>query len=328
MPAAGKQAGRFVEMDESELDDGDVLIRVGYSSVNHRDARVASGVEAIRRYPCVAGSDLAGWVVRSAAPRFRPGMAVLATGYELGSRHHGGYAEYALVPGGWVFPVPEGMGCRDAMAIGSAGLAAAMAITRMEENGLRPERGPVLVSGASGGVGSLAVDMLAGRGYEVVALTGKPGQAEYLGMLGAARVLLRSEIELSVTSGLDKGVWAGAVDVLGGDVLAWMLAGIKPGGVVASLGNCESSALQAGVLPFASRGICLIGVDTVYAGFRAREVAWGRLASDLRPRHLDHIVREIAFEALPGTFGDFMNACARGRTIVRIAGQGGVKEET
>ncbi len=308
-------------MDETGLDEGDVLIRVAYSCVNHRDALVASGRQPLRSYPRVPGSDLAGWVVRSAAPRFVPGMAVMATGYELGSRHHGGYADYALVPGGWVFQVPEGLDCRDAMTIGSAGLAAAMAITRMEENGLRPERGPVLVSGASGGVGSLAIDMLAGRGYEVVALTAKADQQDLLRELGAARVILRKDAELSVTSGLDKGVWAGAVDVLGGEVLAWMLAGIKPGGVLASVGACESAAVQASVLPFASRGICLVGVDTVYAGFGVREKAWRRIGSDLRPRHLDRIVREVAFDALPGTFEDFMNACARGRTVVRLAGQ-------
>lgn len=316
--AADAPCGRFVEMDEGQLDEGDVLIRVEYSCINHRDALIGHGLLPVRREACVAGSDLAGIVISSAAPRFRPGMAVMATGYELGMRHHGGYAERALLPGGWVFPVPEGMDCRDVMTIGSAGLAAAMAVTRMEENGLRPERGPVLVSGASGGVGSLVIDMLAGRGYEVVALTGKPDQVAWLESLGAARVMLRSQTELNVGCGLHKGVWAGAVDVLGGEVLAWMLASIKPGGVLASLGACESDAMQVSVLPFASRGICQIGVDTVYAGFGAREKAWGRIATDLRPRHLNRIMREVPFEALPDCFGNFMNATARGRTVVRL----------
>lgn len=316
--------GRFVDMDETALDHGDVLIRVGYSSVNYKDALAATGRRrVVRRLPCVGGIDLSGTVVSSAAPRFAPGMVVMATGYELGVAHHGGYAEYALLPGGWVFPVPASLGPRDAMAIGTAGLTAAMAITRLEESGLRPERGPVLVSGASGGVGSLAIDMLAGRGYEVFALTGKPQQQEYLLGLGASRVMLRPEIEPSGSGALEKGLWAGAIDVLGGTVLAWMLAGTKPGGAVASIGDCEASSLEVGLLPFIMRGVSLIGVDSVYAGFSVREKAWVRLANDLRPRHLERIARVIGFDDLPGAFEDLIEARICGRTVVRIAAQGG-----
>ena len=311
--------GRFVEMDETALDHGDVLISVEYSSVNYKDALAATGRRrVVRRLPCVGGIDLAGTVIRSAAPRFVQGMAVMATGYELGVAHHGGYSEYALVPGGWVFPVPGRLNACDVMAIGSAGLAAAMAITRLEENGLRPERGPVLVSGASGGVGSLAIDMLAGRGYEVVALTGKAEHQEYLLGLGATRVILREDIELSSSTALDKGLWAGALDVLGGATLGWILSSAKPGGMIACIGDGEGVELKVGMLPFVMRGVSLIGIDSVYAGFSAREKAWTRLAGDLRPRHLARIARVIAFDDLPDAFEDLIEARTRGRTVVRI----------
>lgn len=319
--------GRFVELDETRLDAGDVLIRVEYSSVNYKDALAATGKgRVVRRFPCVGGIDLAGTVLRSAAPRFAPGDKVIASGYELGVGHHGGYAEYALLPGGWVLPLPAGLSLQEAMAIGTAGLTAALAISRMEENGLKPERGPVIVSGASGGVGSLAIDMLAGRGYEVVALTAKPEQAEYLRSLGAARVMLRSELGREAQQSLDKGLWAGAIDTLGGAVLGWLLASCKPAGLVASIGQAADSALQTSVLPFVLRGVSLLGIDSVYAGFSVREKAWSRLATDLRPRHLALISRTIAFEALPQAFAALMEARATGRTVVRIGRQDAEKE--
>lgn len=314
-------------MDQTELDHGDVLIRVEYSAVNRRDAVAAtSSFGMLRQAPCVAGSDLAGRVVRSAAPRFVPGMKVLATGYELGTRHHGGYAEYALLPGGWVLPVPDGLDCLEAMAIGTTGLAAAMAITRMEECGLRPERGPVIISGASGGLGSLAIDMLAGRGYEVVALTSRPERSDYLLALGAERVLARTDFE---TGGdlLAKAVWAGAIDVLGGAVLGRMLAATKPSGVVASLGVVEDASLQGSALAFAQRGVSVVGIDSRHAGFGVREKVWARLAGDLKPRHLDLLMRVLAFGELPQAFADIIEARSRGRTVVRVAQQGDSGEQ-
>lgn len=316
-------------MDQTELDHGDVLIRVEYAAVNRRDALAATDRSgALRQPPCVAGSDLAGRVVRSAAPRFRPGMQVLATGYELGSRHHGGYAEYALLPGGWVLPVPEGLDCLAAMAIGTTGLAAAMAITRMEECGLRPERGPVMVSGASGGLGSLAIDMLAGRGYEVVALTSRAGQEDYLAALGARRVIARKAFDAAAGEGLAKAVWAGAIDVLGGAVLGRILAATKPSGVVASLGVLEDAELRCNALAFAQRGVSLLGIDSRHAGFGARERAWARLAGDLKPRHLDLLTRVLAFGDLPQAFADIIETRSRGRTVVRVSTQLDSGEET
>lgn len=314
------QPGRFVAMRETDLDAGDVLIRVHFSSVNYKDALAATGKgRIVRRFPCVGGVDLAGVVVSSAAPRFRPGDAVIATSYDLGVAHHGGYAEYALVPGGWVLPLPTGISLCESMALGTAGLTAAMAICRMEDNGLKPESGPVVVTGASGGVGSLAVDMLAGRGYAVTALTAKAEQADRLKSLGAREVMLRSELDLRDARPLGKGLWAGAVDNLGGPTLAWILSTCKPAGVVAGIGLAESTDLKTTVMPFVLRGVSLLGIDSAYAGFAVRERAWGRLAGDLRPRHLAQSVRIVEFDEIPAVFDELIAGRARGRTVVRIA---------
>ncbi|HEX5126162.1 MAG TPA: oxidoreductase [Rhodocyclaceae bacterium] len=318
--SAGQQRIKsgFTTLSQDQLDAGDVLIRVAYSSVNYKDALAASGKgNVVRRFPCVGGIDLAGTVMQSAAPRFRSGDAVIATSYDLGVAHHGGYAECALVPGGWVLPLPNGMSLRNAMALGTAGLTAAMAICRMEDNGLKPENGPVLVTGATGGVGSLAIDMLSARGYEVVALTGKAGQADWLRSLGATRVMLREELPAAIKP-LDKGLWAGAVDSVGGDVLAWIVSTTKPTGAIASIGLAGGTALNATVMPFILRGVSLLGIDSGYAGFALRERAWSRLATDLRPRHLEALTREVGFEELPEVFGQLLSGQAHGRTVVRI----------
>ncbi|WP_374400325.1 oxidoreductase [Niveibacterium sp.] len=310
----------FRTLSEDGLDKGDVLIRVAYSSINYKDALAATGKgRIIRRFPCVGGIDLAGVVERSAAPRFKPGDKVIATSYDIGVAHHGGYAEYALVPGGWVLPLPAGMDLRQAMALGTAGFTAALGVQRMEDNGLKPENGAVIVTGATGGVGSLAVDMLAGRGYEVVALTGKAEQADWLKSIGAARVMLRSELDLANIKPLDKGLWAGAVDNLGGDVLAWIASTMKPWGTIASIGLAASTDLNTTVMPFILRGASLLGIDSGYAPAAIREHVWARLATDLRPRHLDALTREVAFDALPTEFDRFIAGQAHGRVVVRIA---------
>ena len=310
----------FRTLSEDGLDKGDVLIRVAYSSINYKDALAATGKgRIIRRFPCVGGIDLAGIVERSAAPRFKPGDKVIATSYDIGVAHHGGYAEYALVPGGWVLPLPAGMDLRQAMALGTAGFTAALGVQRMEDNGLKPENGAVIVTGATGGVGSLAIDMLAGRGYEVVALTGKAEQADWLKSIGAARVMLRSELDLANIKPLDKGLWAGAVDNLGGDVLAWIASTMKPWGTIASIGLAASTDLNTTVMPFILRGASLLGIDSGYAPAAIREHVWARLATDLRPRHLDAVTREVAFDALPTEFDRFIAGQAHGRVVVRIA---------
>ncbi|MCL2345682.1 MAG: oxidoreductase [Desulfobulbus sp.] len=317
----GKVGSGFVEMDESQLDAGEVTIRVAYSSVNYKDALAATGQgKIIRRFPCVGGIDLAGTVIASADARFVPGDLVIATSFDIGVAHHGGYAEMARVPADWVVPLPPGLTLFEAMALGTAGFTAALGIVRMEENGLRPGKGPVIVTGATGGVGSLAVDMLAQRGYHVVALTGKEAEADYLRGLGAAEVMLRQNLDLSKIRPLDRGRWAGAVDNLGGDVLAWIASTMEQGGAIASIGLAASMALNTTVAPFILRGVSLLGVDSGYIREPYRRGVWQRLAGDLRPPHLAAMTRRIAFADLPATFAEFIGGKAKGRVVVDVAG--------
>ena len=317
----GKVSSGFVRMDESQLDAGTVTIKVAYSSINYKDALAATGAgKIIRRFPCVGGIDLSGTVIESADARFRPGDQVIATSFDIGVAHHGGYAEIARVPGDWVVPLPEGLSLYDAMVLGTAGFTAALGIVRMEENGLRPSKGPVIVTGATGGVGSLAVDMLARIGYHVVALTGKESEADYLRGLGAAEVLLRQNLDLSKIRPLDRARWAGAVDNLGGDVLAWIASTMEQGGTIASIGLAASMSLNTTVAPFILRGVSLLGVDSGYICEPYRSGVWQRLASDLRPPHLSAMSRRIPFDDLPATFGEYIAGRAKGRVVVEVAG--------
>lgn len=304
------------------LDPGEVLIRVAYSSINFKDALAATGKgKIIRRFPCIGGIDLSGTVLESSDPRFRPGDKVIATSYDIGVSHHGGYAEYARIPAGWVIPLPQGLDLFEAMALGTAGFTAALGIQRMEDNGLEPEKGPVVVSGATGGVGGFAIQMLAGRGYRVTALTGKAQESGYLQELGADEILLRDSIDFAATRPLEKSRWAGAVDNVGGPILHWMLATMKQAGTVASIGNAASPKLETTVFPFILRGVSLLGVDSGYIGFPTRGIVWQRLATDLKPKKLREITRVITLDELPGTFDDFIAGRAKGRTVVRIGGE-------
>lgn len=306
-------------MSADQLDAGEVTIRVHYSSINYKDALAATGAgKIIRRFPCVGGIDLCGEVVDSADARFKPGDKVIATSFDIGVAHHGGYAEYARVPAGWVVPLPVGLDLFEAMALGTAGFTAALGIVRMEDNGLAPANGPVVVTGATGGVGALAIDMLAQLGYHVVALTGKEAEADYLKMLGAAEILLRSSIDFDKVRPLEAARWAGAVDNVGGQILHWVLATMKQAGTVASIGNAASFNIDTTVFPLILRGVSLLGVDSGYMGFPTRQRVWDRLATDLKPRHLAAITRTIEFDALPGAFDDFIHGRVKGRTVVRI----------
>lgn len=317
----GKVESGFVRMDAGRLDAGEVTIRVAYSSVNYKDALAATGAgRIIRRFPCIGGIDLSGTVVDSADPRFKPGDPVIATSFDIGVAHHGGYAEYARVPAAWVVPLPAGLSLYDAMALGTAGFTAALGIVRMEENGLRPDKGPVIVTGATGGVGSLAVDMLARLHYHVVALTGKESEADYLRGLGAAEVMLRDGLDLTRIRPLDSARWAGAVDNLGGDILAWIASTMMQGGTIASIGLAASMKLNTTVAPFILRGVSLLGVDSGYIGEPYRSGVWQRLAGDLRPPHLESMSRRIAFDELPGIFDEYIAGRAKGRVVVEIAG--------
>ncbi len=318
----GVVAHHFTMMSPDRLDVGDVLIKVAYSSINYKDALAATGAgKIIRRFPCVGGIDLCGIVVESGDKRFPPGLKVIATSFDIGVAHHGGYAEFARVPADWVVPLPANMSLFESMALGTAGFTAALGIVRMEENGLHPDKGPVIVTGATGGVGSLAVDMLSAKGYRVTALTGKAVEADYLRMLGADEIMLRDSIDLDKFRPLERARWAGAVDNLGGQYLAWLASGMMQGGTIASIGLAAGMAVNTTVAPFILRGVSLLGVDSGYIREPYRSGVWDRLASDLRPPHLADMTRSIAFDDLPSAFDAFINGRAKGRVVVEIAGE-------
>lgn len=316
----GKIAGGFVPFEEAQLDAGTVTVRVAWSSVNYKDALAATGAgRIVRRFPCIGGIDLAGTVIASEDARFAVGDEVLATGYDLGVAHHGGYAEQARLPADWLVRLPSGLSLREAMAFGTAGFTAALAVVRMETNGLRPANGPVIVSGATGGVGSMAIGMLARLGYHVVALTGKAQESDYLKQIGASEIMLRQSLNLAKIKPLDRATWAGAVDNLGGDVLAWLASTLREGGTLASVGLAAGHTLNTTVMPFILRGVSLLGIDSVNCPMPQRLEIWRRFAGDMRPAQLESITRQIAFDALPGVFDDFLKGRVRGRTVVAIA---------
>ena len=317
----GKALGHLRPLTLDALDPGEVTIRVHYSSINYKDALAATGAgKIIRRFPCVGGIDLAGEVVHSDDARFKVGDAVIATSFDIGVSHHGGYAEVARIPARWVVALPDGLSLFDSMALGTAGFTAALGIVRMEENGLAPDKGPVVVTGATGGVGGLAIDMLAQLGYHVVALTGKEHEQDYLRGLGAAEVRITSGIDLQKVRPMEGGLWAGAVDNVGGAILHWVLATMKQAGTVASIGNAGGAKLDTTVFPFILRGVSLLGVDSGYTGFPTRQRVWERLAGDLRPRHLAEVTRTIDLAQLPDVFDAYVQGRVKGRAVVRIGG--------
>lgn len=311
-------AGRFAELSLEDLDPGEVVIRSHYSSVNYKDALAGTGTgRVIRRFPCTGGIDVAGIVESSSDARFKTGDAVLVTGYGMGVSHDGGYAEYVRVPAAWVVPLPQGLSLYDAMALGTAGFTAALSIHRMEQNDLCPENGPVIVTGATGGVASLAIAMLAKRGYRVVALTGKEGEHDYLRSLGASKILSRKELEMG-TRPLEKSQWAGAVDSVGGDTLAWLTRTMQQNGVIASFGNAGGAELNTTVMPFILRGIRLLGVDSAATEMPLRLKIWQRLAGELRPDELGKIAHSVPFEKLPETFDALLQGKSHGRTVIQF----------
>ena len=315
----GKTVAGFEQAQLEDLDAGEVVVKVAYSSVNYKDALAATGAgKVIRRFPCVGGIDLSGTVVESSDARYAKGDAVIATSFDLGVSHDGGYAEYARLPADWLVRAPRGMSLKHAMVIGTAGYTAALGVARMEHNGLAPQNGPVIVNGATGGVGSVAIDILAQRGYRVTALTGKDNESDYLRRIGATEVMLRSSIDVTKIRPLDKALWAGGVDNLGGDTLAWMLSTMQQSATVASIGLAANHAWKASVMPFILRGVSLLGIDSGYTPNPQRQQIWDRLADDLKPAHLDDMVRVIPFSQLPDVFQDFLDAKVRGRIVVDI----------
>jgi len=313
-------ASRFVEMAVDELDPGDVVIRTKYSTINYKDALSHNGGGRImRKYPTNAGVDMAGTVESSADPRWKSGDKVIVTGYDMGVAHDGGYSERVRVPADWVVRRPESMTAFDAMTLGTAGFTAALAVMLMEHNGLTPAAGPVAVTGATGGVGSVATEILGKLGYHVVAITGKKEESDYLRSIGAKEVLLRQSLDLTNIRPLGKATWAGVVDNLGGDLLASLLSTMNVGGTVAAVGLAADIKLHTTVMPFILRGVRLLGVDSVNCPMAIRQKLWNKLAVEWRPDRVHDLVRTIDFDELPTHFDPFLKGLVRGRTVVRIA---------
>jgi len=314
----GKSAGRFVELTLDDLDPGEVVIEARYSSLNYKDALAATGAgKVIRRFPCVGGIDVSGVVESSSDARFKCGDEVLVTGYDMGVAHDGGFAEYVRVPADWVVPLPQGLTMFEAMSIGTAGFTAALSIHRMEQNDLSPGKGKVIVTGATGGVSGLGILMLAQRGYQVVALTGKDSEHEYLKSLGAQEILSRRDVVMG-TRPLEKALWAGALDSVGGETLAWLTRTMQQNGTIASFGNAGGIELHTTVLPFILRGVHLIGIDSAATAMPLRRKIWERLASDLRPTQLGLVAQTVPFNEIPQIFPLMLQGKLRGRRAVEI----------
>jgi NADPH2:quinone reductase len=316
---AGKISSGFENIPLSEVGSGDVLIRVAFSSINYKDALAATGAgKVVRGFPRIGGIDLAGIVEESANPKFTPGQKVLVTGYGIGEASDGGYAEFARVKSEWVVPLPKNVSLFESMAIGTAGFTAAQCVDRIQLLGITPSQGKVVVTGSSGGVGSQAVGMLANCGYTVIAISGKSDAIGFLKDLGASEVLLRSDLKMG-TRPLETSLWAAAVDTVGGETLSWLTRTIHPFGAIAACGLVGGIDIKTTVMPFILRGVSLLGIDSVNCPMDWREKIWQRISTDLRPQHLQRIVRRIPFDTLPGEFSAFLEGAVRGRIVVDIA---------
>ena len=312
-------AGRTVEIGLDDIGPGEVVFKTVYSSVNYKDALAGtgSGGKIIRKHPLTGGIDAAGTVVSSSDTRFKPGDEIICTSYDMGVAHDGGYGEYCRVPAAWVVPLPKSLTLFEAMALGTAGFTAGLAVELLGLNGLRPANGKVLVNGATGGVATLAIDMLSGLGYDITAVTGKESEQAFLKELGAREILLRQSLELG-TKPLEKTLWAAAFDSVGGEQLAWLTRTMQPEGLIAAFGNAGGIELNTTVLPFILRGVRLIGVNTATTPMPLREKIWQRLATDLKPRHLGEIAYTIELAGLPAQFEKLLQGQARGRAVVKL----------
>ncbi len=310
------------QMSLDHLSPGEVVIKTAYSDINFKDALAATGKgKILRKFPLNGGVDVSGTVASSNDMRVREGDAVLVTGHGLSETHDGGYAEYVRVPADWIVPLPEGMTLFDAMAFGTAGFTAGLAIHQMEHNGQTPDRGPIVVTGATGGVGSLAIDMLARLGYQVVALTGKAGAHDYLKEIGASEILDRKTLEMGKRP-LEKATWGGVVDNVGGDILAWLTRTVVPLGNIAAIGLAASAELHTTVMPFILRGVNLLGINSSHCPRELRLHIWKRLATDMRPRHLDKIVsRTVTLDTMGPVFNDLIAGTVTGRAVVKIGAE-------
>jgi acrylyl-CoA reductase (NADPH) len=308
----------LTQFDEAELMDGDVTVRVEWSTVNYKDGLAVTGkAPVVRRFPMIAGIDFAGTVEQSSHPQWKAGDKVVSTGWGLGETHLGAYAERARVKGDWLVRLPDGLSAREAMAIGTAGFTAMLAILALEKHGVTPKSGPVVVTGAAGGVGSVATAVLGKLGYHVIASTGRMSEAPYLKGLGAAEVIDRNELS-AAPKPLAKERWAGGVDSVGSTTLANLLSMAKYGGAIAACGLAAGMDLPSSVAPFILRGVCLLGIDSVMCPLEPRKAAWERLARDLDREKLSEITHEISLDQVIATAPTILSGQVRGRIVVKI----------
>lgn len=319
MENASQPARSVQEWDTGRLPDAEVTVKVAYSSVNYKDALVGVRGYFVKSYPFIPGIDLAGTVLASADSRFKEGDEVIVTSYKLGTGHFGGFSEMARVPAAWVVPLPKGLTLRESMILGTAGFTAALSVQKLEDHGLKPGQGPVLVAGASGGVGSVAVDILAKRGYEVTASTGKKEAHAYLKRLGAARILDREAVMDHEDRPIRKTEWAAAVDPVGGKTTQYIISSLQYGGAVATSGLTGGREVKTTVTPFLGRAVSWIGIDSVFCPMDLRVKVWEKLAGEFKPEHLtSEIVREISLEQVPAALSDILEGKLQGRTIVKM----------
>lgn len=308
----------LTQFDEAELMDGDVTVRVEWSTLNYKDGLALTGkAPVVRRFPMIAGIDFAGTVEQSSHPQWKAGDKVVCTGWGMGETHLGAYAERARVKGDWLVALPQGLSARDAMAIGTAGFTAMLSVLALEKHGLSPKSGPVVVTGAAGGVGSVAIAVLSKLGYHVIASTGRASEADYLKHLGAAEIIDRNELSAPAKP-IAKERWAGGVDSVGSTTLANLLSMTKYGGAIAACGLAAGLDLPSSVAPFILRGVCLLGIDSVMCPIEPRKAAWQRLASDLDRTKLTEITQEIPIDEVPQWGAKILAGQVRGRIVVKI----------
>jgi len=311
---------RIAEIEDSALPDGDVLIDVSHSTLNYKDGLVLNGLGGlVRDYPHVPGVDLAGQVAESSHPDYEAGDAVVSTGWHVGERHWGGYAEKARLRGDWLVKLPDGLSARQAMAIGTAGFTSMLAVMALEDHGATPDGGPILVTGGAGGVGSVAIAILAKLGYEVTASTGRASSHDYLKALGASEIIERSLLSDGPGRPLDKATWAGCIDAVGSTTLATAISQMKHGGAIAAVGLAGGNDLNTTVIPFLLRGVKLLGIDSVLCPKPRREAAWQRLASDLPLDKLEAMISTASLEELPGLGSDILKGQVKGRVVVELS---------
>ena len=317
----GKTHANVTQITEDQLPAGDVTVAVEYSTVNYKDGLcIGPGGGLVRTYPHVPGIDFAGTVEASDDARYKPGDKVVLTGWRVGEAHWGGYAQKARVKADWLVPLPEGLDTRQAMAVGTAGFTAMLAVMALEDHGLKPGKGPVLVTGAAGGVGSVAVALLAALGHEVAAVTGRPETEGYLRGLGASQIVPRAEIAETVKRPLESETWAGCVDAVGGAMLARVLGQMQYGASVAAVGLAGGAGLPATVIPFLLRGVNLLGIDSVMQPHDNRLRAWERIARDLPMDKLEAMIRPATLADLPQLGADILKGQVQGRVVVDVNG--------